>query len=828
MEIPLQSTHSTAPTSPHLPTLNFEARIPRAAQTPRLVRSFSVRNKSSPHLPTASTQPVSPRKRAAYANSVEKFKKTDENINISQEKLNLIIGSLAKEENGRDFIFSKSSNCCIFPEHFNNKSSFEQKFMRREYPSFFSSDQQFYQFLFQQFQSAFDGISQRYSNCTKQNQTDKFGFLTAQLDLWFTLFDECIYQQSSKSRVTAFILHNIYEILKNSFAYLLTEVKSNQKFKDPDGFYRNKSEEESLLPPLHAKIKSLQAEIERQKREYKKLEEETKRFHVENYELKQEIQSHKDNVNNLLKTSDTLISRISVNERRIFEMSQKRDIIPMDPTLGAVPDDVLQIWDQSSQFLRDILDNSLTNIDLDNLMPEYMSTPQINAYVTLPRPEDFPRDEKRIFHFTQLYKSIKFCSGDNNSESFFNTLEQKVREMYQKFGSFYYNRIVWARKNQIEHIAKLNNYNSNLRKFIPDLTDVVRIIIESTDLFNYPKKPVDIRPQITNILSQVPNLMKQAMKPRSAAEIVTRCLKGNDLVLFLLSISKQCHTDIYIDLIRKFIVKDLPFNMFIFFSKIALQSEEVDFLKRPGLIASTFSHLGYEQIPIKTRKAFETTYCSSLINFEIFMLSLYQTAIENIAIQLAPQIDTKNVEETISVYFKCDEILALDLYQYMVALSESLDPTVLEFAIVAFDRKNKFENVFTTFSPEKSSLIDYMNNFGKVDPKERPRSKRSTKSNCKTRASSVKSSQRGSPNKFARLSLSKAISSQIVCSIDSEDENGYMLQTIIGDDQLLPLSEDEEVLQLNETGIEDDGLENLRIDANAEIGNHENVQKDEP
>ena len=95
-------------------------------------------------------------------------------------------------------------------------------------------------------------------------------------------------------------------------------------------------------------------------------------------------------------------------------------------------------------------------------MPEAMFSPEIETFISMPKLEDYPRDENRIFHFTQLYKSIKFCGGDTDPNNFFNTLELKVRNLFKKFGAFYYNRIVWARKTQIEHISKLNQYNKDL------------------------------------------------------------------------------------------------------------------------------------------------------------------------------------------------------------------------------------------------------------------------------------------------------------------------------------------------------------------------------
>lgn len=793
----------TSNTPRDLPRLTFELNSARiSALTPNRNKSIFIKNNHSPRVPPSPHSSISPRRRMQSFNKSGKVE-----INNPLERVRNILDVLDRN-NSRDTIYCKCSNCCIFPKDIDKKSYNEAKFMKREYPSFFSNDRHFYLFLIKQFDKAIKGVTERYPDyyLSEPSKEEQINGLTAELDMWFTLFDECISQESTRSRSSAFILKNISDVFKSYFATLIEQVKnSHQKVQQIEEDSKKKFDEKSLISSLKYQIEFLKGEIERQKSEYQKLEDENSRFHVENFELKNEVKATKEDVKKLLKASDALEGEISQNQRRIYDLTLKHNIIPLDTTMGAVPDDILKIWDQSSQFLRDILDGTLESYDLNEIMPEAMFSPEIDYYIQMPKPDNYPREEDRIFHFTQLYKSIKFCAGETDPNKIFNTLELKVRNLYKKFGSFYYNRINWARKTQLEHISKLNNYNKDLRENIPDTSIVIKVLLENTNMFRYPKNPPDILFMIAQVFQKVPKLMEQTTKPRSAAEIVAKTFTGSDLILFLMLVAKQSKTDIFIDAFKKFVLNEFPFYAFIFFAKMCLELDGSDMKKRTSYMISTFSNVGFNSIPAKLRKSFESTYVPSAVNFKIFMIALYLFSIQKLSDKLADQINKDDIENSAAVFFKLNELQALDIFQYMTALSEKVDPTAIEFAAVAFDRKVQFDHLISDFNPDNSEIIDYINNFGKRPPKEERKKKKKPKiqSPLKPRSPPIESS---------KSDKSKA-NSLLIGNFVAMDENVDNLS--FKDDVIKAKPE------MADAGTGGDGFRNvlkIRINAKNEIG----------
>ena len=182
-----------------------------------------MRSTYSPRIPSSPKTPISPRKRAQSNYSTRRI---ENDIDYCQKRIKNMIDVIDRNDR-RDTIYCKSSNCCIFPEDINNLSYSEAKFVRREYPSFFSNDRQQYLFLMNQFEDAIQGVSQRFPeyNLPETSKEKHINGINAELDMWFTLFDECIYQESTRSRITAYILKNISEVFRSNFADLFDQVK---------------------------------------------------------------------------------------------------------------------------------------------------------------------------------------------------------------------------------------------------------------------------------------------------------------------------------------------------------------------------------------------------------------------------------------------------------------------------------------------------------------------------------------------------------------------------------------------------------------------------
>ena len=797
---------SESPSPRQLPILKIANKTPvRSPSYSPMMRSTSksARTLRSPKIPSIPLTMTSPRKKNTGIHKTIKIK-----LEESKERIKNLIESLERSE-PNETIYKKSTNLRIFKDTSDDRSIAENKFMQREYPSYSSDDNQFLKFLMTQFSEAMRGVNGRFPelyspDCPVEEQVNG---ISAQLDLWFTLFDECTCHISSKSSATALVLKNIMEVFYGFFLSLIDKIKQDKnRIQLIESYYEKKLNEETQIPTLKTKIEFLKKEVERKKKEHIALENENSKLHVEKFQLKHEIERVQMNVNNLLNTADILRGQVNAGQKRIHEMSRDMAAKPLDQTFGAVPEDVLKIWDQSSQFIQDILNNTLDSFDINELMPEWMSTPKLNHYIAMPRPEVYPRPEKGCFHFTILYKAISACAGKNDPETIFDTLELKVRELFQKFGSFYFNRLKMNRKTSDEHITRLNQVNKVLRGCKYDATEIIKSLFGCGDIINLPKKLPDIIPQIMEVFQKVPGLMKEKNKPKSPAEIISKTIQGPDLLTFIGVIIKLSNTDIFIDLFRKFLIRELPFHLFIFFSKVCIAIDKSDIKTRINFLHSTFSPFGYESIPKKLRKTLEGNYATNILQFQLLMLDMYQETVENLASQLKETIDEKDIELSAAQLFKLNELDAFELYQYMSAISENNDPTVFEIAICAFDKKLEYNHIISNFDPTNSKLMYYMNHFTEIKAGESPKLK---KKKARTRPSSVRSS----PKKKELISTHDNNTSSQMAFLPNDilNDSKSEMETNCGDQYENPP-------EMTDTGVTGDisemnDIENLRIDA---------------
>lgn len=691
-------------------------------------RRNSFSGQLKPQLPT---EPVSPSqfqspRRSQHSSLVNRLRSLSdsENMvkipNISQDRTKIILEILERND-AREMLYKRSDNCCIYPteKNMSEKSFDEQKFMRREYPSYFSTDRQFFRFLMHQFSDALQGLEERFPNYFSIDKLDDYQLtgLVNELDLWFTLFDECIGQESQNSKINAYLMKTIMEVFQQDFLLLVNQIKSDRKkFTNMMYSYEQKGDQ-TELGKLQKQYEKAISENERLKRENKKLQEEMKKNYLEKFELKYQLDESHSQINTLLQTIDQLRDNIAGGQERINELLREKPSNALEATFTSVPKDVLEAWTQCSQFLTAIMNDELTKLDFNSLFLDNMKNNDgtLGTFLTIPRPE-VPTFEGPNVHFSKLIGLIKMFSKEYQPERIFDLLSAKIRALFKKFSIFYVDRVLQHRKSDKVKEAKLKKQLKELRSSSENPNEWMKVILDSPELYSIPKKGApNIQSQMIFVFQKSGDLMKNGLnKPRSAGEIVQKCFTGYELLLFLAQLSKQSGSDISADMFRQFVSREMPYHMYLYYSKIVVMNEKLDLFKRAALLTQQFKDFGFNTIPQQKRRHFESMYCSSPVTFPIFVLAIYQHIVENIAIEIQDKVNKSDLNAFLREKYDDDE-----LCDYLLAIAEKDDPSVIEYASLLFTyKKEKFPNALKSFDPQNSKLIEYMSSFGKKKDKE--------------------------------------------------------------------------------------------------------------
>lgn len=658
--------------------------------------------------------------------SISDSENTDKIPNISQNRTKLILEILERNDSN-EMQYKKSQNCCIFPSEksMEEKSFDEKKFMKREFPSYFSTERQFFRFLMHQFDEALQGVEDRlphYYSIDNLNEHQMKG-LISELDLWFALFDECIGHESQKSSMNAYIMKQIMEVFQQDFLLLINQVKTEHKrYTNLIGAQRIK-DEETETGRLQKEYEKVVAEKDRLKREMKQIQSEIQKNHYEKFQIKYQLDEANVHIRNLEETVEQLNDKIAYGNERINDLLKSKPSEALEATFTSVPGDVLETWTQCSQFLTAIMDDELTKLDFNSLFLDNMTKNDgtLGTFLTLPRPE-VPTFEGTNVHYSKLIGLIKMFLKDGNSKTLFDIFSGKIRDLFKKFSIFYVDRVLQHRKGDREKESKLRKQIKDLRSSFQNPNDWMKIVLDSPDLFSIPKKGApDVQSQMLFVYQQSMELMKKGLnKPRSASEIVKKCFSGDQLLLFLAQVSKLSNSDISADIFRMFVSNEMPYHMYLYYSKISAMNEKLDLFKRAALLTSQFKDFGINSIPQQKRRRFESIYCVNPVTFPIFMLAVYQHLIENISNEIADKVNKKDLINFLKEKYNDDE-----LCEYLVAVSEKDDPSVIEYASVLFTfKKEKFPNALKNFDPLNSKVIEYMSTFGqKKETKKSPKKK---------------------------------------------------------------------------------------------------------
>ncbi|KAK8842042.1 hypothetical protein M9Y10_026259 [Tritrichomonas musculus] len=698
-------------------------------------------NPQAPSEPISPSQASSPRqRRPQQASLIKQIKNLSDNEgaykipNISQNRTKLILEILERND-VREMLYKRCDNCCIFPteKNMDNKSFDEQKFMRREYPSYFSTDRQFFRFLMHQFSDALQGVEDRFPSYFSIDKLDDYQMegMINELDLWFTLFDECIGQESQHSKVNSYIMKQIMEVFQQDFLLLVNQLKKERKkYQEMAGSNEGK-EDQSEARKLNKQQDKFALENARIKRENASLQEDLKKSHIEKFELKNQLDEAHDQINQLLESINQLRESVAAGQESITEMIREKPSEALDEKLTSVPKDVLETWTQCSQFLTVILNDELTNLDFNSLFLDNLKNNDgtLAKYLSFPKPDVYKFIGQNV-HYSKLLSAIKIFKKENDPNTIFDLLSGKIRELFKKFSIFYNNRILQHRKGDKEKQSKLKKQLKELKEVNPD-QNWMKYFLNNSELYNIPKKGTpNIQNQILFIFQKSAELMKNGLnKPRNVSEVVRKCYSGDELILFLAQLSKQSDSDICADMFRQFVSNELPYHMYLYYSKIVTLNEKLDLIKRVALLSSQFKDYGFIEIPQQKRRSFESKYCSSPVTFPIFVLAIYQFIIENIALEISNTINQKDLNGFLRDKYNDD-----DLCDYLLAISEKDDPSILEYASLLFTfKKEQFPKALRDFDPQQSKLLQYMSTFGQEKEKEKKKQPKKSRSKSPSR-----------------------------------------------------------------------------------------------
>ena len=690
---------------------------------------------ASPRRPSLPPSPQSPRNRHSYSTE----NTSDKYMNLSEERVKEILKTLETND-ACDATYRRTDNCLIFPGNVkfaevNDKSYNEQKFMKREFPSFISTEAQIFKYLMTQFHDAMKGVENRFPNYYSTSNLDDYQLngMISEADMWFTLFDECINQESKHSQINAYVMQNVLETFQQDFAILVMELKNErQKMRELTRFYE-KNGDSSEFTALAKTIENLKADKERLTKEIKKMEEEVKNLHIRNFNLQREIDLSKSTINELLHTTDELRQNIAAGNRRIYEMEKEKPKQALEASFTAVPKEIMETWTQCCQFLTAILEDGLLKLDLNQIYPRDIKDDTLGTFLKIERPT-VPTYEGENIHFSKLFHLIKTFKGEAQPNQIFTMLENKIRSFFKKFALFYVERTKGLKQANKDNETRLRKQLVDLKRTMPCQSEWIANFLSFPELYVIPKKGVpDIQEQMIYIFQQSDTLMKALNKPNSASELLTKAYEGHDLLLFLAQVAKMSKTNILYDLLKQFLGEELPFHMFLFYCKFSLQNDKSDLMKRGKYLQATFNNYGWNSIPQLRKKSYETMFCPNPVNFAIFCLALYQHTIENIAMKISNEVNQKDLVESLMQKYN-DK----DLCDYLIAISEKNNPTIIKYAVILFNKSEKFEKLLSDFDPQQSKLIEYLNNFGKKEEKVKSPKKSRSQSRTKSPRSASK------------------------------------------------------------------------------------------
>ncbi|OHT06119.1 hypothetical protein TRFO_25984 [Tritrichomonas foetus] len=631
--------------------------------------------------------------------------------NPTIEKITALLEKIEKNENYD--LTQRNKNCCVFPNDFalgNAKSHQELKFMRREYPAYTSSDKQFFSQLIHQLLDAIAAVNNRYQNYCPTNSVEvhQLDGLTSELDMLFTLFDECICQMAPKSRAIALSMKTLYEIFQNYFGIFINRIKDEkEKIKKIKQQYTaqiasSKDDTPAVLPRLQNKVESQNSEIGRLKRELQKTTEENEKLHVEVFRYKAEVTQTQKDINGLLNVNQSLRDTISQNDQKFKQMKQAApQPAQLSKSFGAVPVDVTTIWTQSSEFLEAIKTDFLDKIDLNKVMPERPTNSSPSLFINFPTGTS---EDITGIHFTNFYKVVAAFSEGIDPNKLSELYQNKFRQFVTKISKFYFTRISNLSNKKEEIIKKYSGQVAEMKRAMPDPGAWMKIVIENYSLFASSKKVVDISEQIDKVLTDALKMMNRSPKPTSVSEIVQKCFEqnGTDLLQFLSQIGRQAALDLHIDMFMKFLLSQHSFKSFLFYCTIYLKRND------NNILAKTFEHYGWNSIPNDKKELWNTNYLQ--LSLPIFAVALYEKALENISVSLQ-KYSGNDMKSTILNLTGLDMDKAYDEYDYCQAIAVGGKPTIKDLAAVMFRNHVMFETAISDFTDENNQLCEYITSF---------------------------------------------------------------------------------------------------------------------
>lgn len=229
----------------------------------------------------------------------------------------------------------------------------------------------------------------------------------------------------------------------------------------------------------------------------------------------------------------------------------------------------------------------------------------------------------------------------------------------------------------------------------------------------------DIIANISKVTANTNKLMKKLIKPRFTSAIINETFTEEEATLFLSNIMKYSKSDLFVDLFRKFILIELPFHAFLFFSNFWNSLKNIspqDHKSQVSLLPQKLKNSGYTNL--SNRTDLEKTYCTSKEAICAFAVALYLKLIDNSQESLS--LETSNLRDEMKRLFDVNDDDVNDSWEFVKAVAaDTMHPTKCDLAIFGFTKRAYPSDSLQDFDPEQSPLCKYILDFGKSPKKQK-------------------------------------------------------------------------------------------------------------
>ena len=456
-----------------------------------------------------------------------------------------------------------------------------------------------------------------------------------------------------------------------------------------------------------------ESEIGRLKREVETLKQRNKELSLANFNIQSKKHIDDQKISDLMDVTKLLRKTISENEQKIDTLSQSNAAqSQLSQNMAAVPDVVLNTWTQAAAFCRQVLDGALMDVDFAALFPKDPTQEYSPHYLSLQKPET--RDDE--VHFMSFFTEIKKAF---DTQDVFTNLQTRLRQFLATVSKLYVDNFTEFKKQHEDIAAQSVRKLDEMRSATADGSALLGTFATQKEYLQMPKKakPVDIEVSLKTVYRYASSNDRQ----RSTSQAVANAFggfKNGEIVPFIVQVAKQSQDNAEVDLFRRFLICDIPYDQFLFYSQAFTRASEIrpiDARSRKSLITEYFGLYGWNTIPKTKRSSIETAFIQNSTRFPLLCLSLYVHCIDRIQTQLEREAGPVEGIAKRMLDLSPDELFTAS--EFMKSVSPTGKPTHKELAVLVFRRKVPFPDVLTDYSPEASITIIAYDTFNIKKPK---------------------------------------------------------------------------------------------------------------